>query len=287
MNDIKSNIDNSSIDSPSYIVLKIGTDALRYNDTNSIDEDVILHTARKSKELYDKGFMPVIVSSGAVMAGMNKEGVNSRPVDPLKLQYFSGRGIIELMSTYQHYLENEKLGIVPFLLTHDNLDSKDKRKEISNVCQECFNRGAVPLINEQDTLSSEELRMRFHGHEYYFDDNDGLSYLVSKQLNAKCCMMFNTGGGLYDDKKNLISKVVSEDKEWVSFMVEKRDFSTTGRGGVQSKVEYLFNCADNGIIGVMANSNLLTNDSISVFDILEKSRIYDRTLFLPGDDILW
>ncbi|MBN1377553.1 hypothetical protein JW949_04460 [Candidatus Woesearchaeota archaeon] len=276
-----------NLNSGDSIVLKIGTEALKEKRKNKIDTKVIKCLCAKTAELYTQGYKPKIVTSGAVFKGMEIKGIKERPEKIIKLQYLSGLGQTNLINMYAN--EFRKKGFKPFqfLITHKNLENGENRKNIIKIIDMCYaeDENTIPVINENDPVSDEEFKEKIKDEEYYFDDNDTLSYLIAKYSNSSIDIMFNPNGGLYDDKDRLINEVYFNEKknEEIIRMIEGRDNSPLGRGGITTKVKTCFRCSENNMYGIIANSELITDKEVSFLDMLKNPYKYDMTVFMPKD----
>jgi glutamate 5-kinase len=281
-----------NLNSGDSIVLKIGTEALRYKGENKVDRNVIRCLCNKTAELYGQGYKPKIVTSGAVFKGMEIKGINERPDEIIERQFLSGLGQRELMDMYAN--EFLKKGFKPYqlVLTHENLEKEENRNSIIKIMDMCYaeNENTIPVINENDPVSDEEFkkkmqdeefREKINNEDYYFDDNDTLSYLIAKYSNSRIDIMFNPNGGLYDYDNELIKTICFEEQDSIIEMVKGRDKSPLGRGGITTKVETCFRCSENNIYGIIANSNLITDKNISFSEMLENTSQYDMTVFIP------
>ena len=91
------------------IILKFGTECLRYKNENRVDDEIFLHISRKVAELYNQGIQTIIVSSGAVFMGMEKRGLNKKPNDIVELQSLAARGQPALIDLYEQHLSKAGL----------------------------------------------------------------------------------------------------------------------------------------------------------------------------------
>lgn len=264
------------------IVLKFGTECLKKKDSNRVDEDVFLHICEKTAELYKQGYFPIIVTSGAVFMGMEQRGLEKRPEDPIELQSLAARGQPSLMSLYEHHLKNNGLGAAQIIVTHRDLRHNKYRQNLVEVANKCYANREIPIFNENDAISNEELKKEGKGKSYYFDDNDMLSFLIARYFEAKCDIMFNQRGGLYDNQGNLIEEVHFDDFDSIDHMVKDRKKSSIGRGGLVTKLKALQGCTKEDITGIMVSSSYITDKNISFLDIINQGGL-DRTIFYPAE----
>lgn len=271
-----------NLDKGDRIVIKIGTECLKIGNQNRVNKDVILHICGKVAGLYNQGYQPIVITSGAVLAGMEKRGIVERPEDTIELQSLAARGQPVLMALYEHFLNRCGLGAAQIIFTHRDLEDRRSRASIVQVIDDCHKNGEIAVLNENDPASNEELKREAKRKSYYFGDNDMLSFLLARYAEAKIDMMFNPHGGLYNNRHQLIEEVRSGDFDRIGRMIRGRDKSTHGRGGLTTKMEAFHNCIRNGIVGVLTNSKYLTYVGMSIQDILNKKG-FDRTIFYPAD----
>lgn len=276
---------DTSRDNNRWMVLKFGTDVLRDGDSNRVDDDVFYHICKKASKLYRAGINPLIVSSGAMLVGMEEDGLDEVPLadDVTEKQSLSGVGQAGLISIFRGYFRRQNLKTQQVLVTHRDLKDDIYRNNMVDVVRHGYKKGRIAVFNENDIISPEEFKEEFKDNKNYFGDNDGLAYLVARDFGAEACFFFNTGGGLFDDSGNLVSVARVNHLDKLYYMVEGRKGSNGGRGGVQSKVGYCSQCARNGTIGVMANGNYITQKDFDVMELLSPEKAYDRTLFLPRE----
>lgn len=263
-----------------YIVLKIGTECLRQRDQNRVNEDVFLHVCEKVAQLYEQGYMPLIVSSGAVFMGMERRGLEKRPVNQVELQSLAARGQYHLMRLYEHHFGNNGFGAAQILVTHRDLKDIKYRRNLVEVAVECLRNREIPVFNENDAISNEELRRESRGKTYHFDDNDMLSYLIARYFEARFDVMFNRKGGLYTEDGTLIHEVRGDDFKKIVAMTRQRGKSKIGRGGLRTKIKALKGCTKNGIIGIMIHEKYLVDPDLSLLDMITQEGL-DKTVFYP------
>ncbi len=216
------------------ILIKIGSALISRGDridypwlSGKVAEIAALH--RRSHEL-------VIVSSGAVAAGMEVEGLAARPKDTLKLQLLAGEGQIKLMKTYKDLFKAHGIRIAQVLLTHHNFDTPEEEKTIRQIMGAYLKQGTVPIVNENDLVNKEELE-----HKRLFTDNDILAALVAIRLKADLAMILTDVDGLFrgNPKKDAAAELVEEVRvidDEIRRMAS-RDTSSLGTGGMYSKIQ--------------------------------------------------
>lgn len=174
------------------IVVKIGSSSLT-NSKGQIDQEKISDHTAAIAELRDAGHEVLLVSSGAVAAGFRKLGYSSRPVTLKGKQAAAAVGQSVLIQSYNEQFS--EYGIIPaqILLTRTDFSNKSRYRNAYETLTELLSRGILPIINENDTVSIEELT---------FGDNDMLSALVSGLVHADQLIILTDINGLYDANPN-------------------------------------------------------------------------------------
>jgi glutamate 5-kinase len=211
------------------LVVKLGTgvltDSRKQPDPAQLEQIVAQFAAlRKS------GKEVVIVTSGAVGAGMGALGLEKRPTDLAELQACAAVGQPRLMATYAELFARHGLLVAQVLLTHDDLEHHERHLNARNTLVTLLNRGVVPIINENDAVSFTEIK---------FGDNDKLSALVASLLPADLLVILTTVDGVIENFGKANPKTIS--------VIEKIDYdlekiargtdSDTAVGGMKSKIE--------------------------------------------------
>ena len=130
-----------------------------------------------------------MVSSGAIGLGMARLKMSERPKSLPALQACAAIGQSQLINVWQKAFDTYKYTVAQILLTQDDLSSPDRNSGVSETIEHLLATGAIPIVNENDTVSTEEIK---------FGDNDTLSALVSKALNAKLLLILSNVSGLLD-----------------------------------------------------------------------------------------
>ena len=172
------------------IVVKVGTRILT-DASGHLSESQIESFANQLAEARAKGFRMVLVSSGAVGSGIGRLGLPGRPKDLAQLQAVAAVGQSALIEAYNHFLEKLGLHAAQILLTADDLEHRTKYLNVRNTLNALLEFGAIPIINENDTLSVAELKTTF-------GDNDRLAALVADLIHAPLLILLSDIDGLYD-----------------------------------------------------------------------------------------
>ncbi|MFM7205117.1 MAG: glutamate 5-kinase [Planctomycetaceae bacterium] len=172
------------------IVVKVGTRVLTGSD-GLLDTGRIESLGRQIDAIASRGRRVVLVSSGAVGAGMGRLGLAARPTELAKLQAVAAIGQSCLIEAYERALRGRGRHVAQVLLVADDLQHRARYLNIRNTLLTLLDLGAVPVINENDTVSVEELRTSF-------GDNDRLAALVATLLGAPLLVLLSDVEGLFD-----------------------------------------------------------------------------------------
>jgi len=229
------------------IVVKLGTSLLTAKK-NRLDKGRIGSIVGQIAELWDKGNEVLLVTSGAIGAGMGLLKMNERPHSLQKLQACAAVGQSELMRIYDHFFSKKGRLTAQLLLTAEDLSDRKRYLNAKNTLHTLLEEGIVPIINENDTVSTEELR---------FGDNDKLSGLVANLIGADLLVMLTDVDGLFrcdakGRKLGICIKEVTQITDEVKKLAHKTK-TKLGIGGMTSKIEAGKLCIDSGICCVVAN----------------------------------
>ena len=213
------------------IVVKIGTRPLT-NSSGTLDEARVAALAEEIHSILETGRKLVLVSSGAVGAGMGQLGLKKRPVDLPNLQAAAAVGQSYLVQAYERSLRAHGRHAAQILLTADDLNDRTRYLNVRNTILALLRLGAVPIISENDTVSVEELKTTF-------GDNDRLAAMVTNLIRAPLLVILSDVEGLYDGDPSLpgakLISTVSRLDESVQALV--RDKATgLSKGGMASKL---------------------------------------------------
>ena len=232
------------------IVVKVGTTVLGRHlskgktQTGRLDALFIKELTRQICVLKRKGFSVILVSSGAIGAGMEAIGLNSRPHDLNKLQACAAIGQGKLMKLYEENFRFHGKHAAQILLTREDFSSKKRILTAKHTIMSLLNDfNAVPVINENDTIATEEIK---------FGDNDMLSALVARFIGARMLVMLTDVDGLYmPGTCDIIPLVEKIDKK--TEKIAQPSLSALGRGGMRSKIGAAKTATRAGIMSVIAN----------------------------------
>ena len=172
------------------IVIKVGTNTLSsVNHNKGINVEIVSKISRVIIKLKDKGHKVVLITSGAVALGVKKLNMTHKPKTVLGKQVAAAVGQPELMQAYDKYFSRHNLNIAQILLTRDGFSQREVYINARETLIELLEMGILPIINENDTVASEEIK---------FGDNDMLSALVSDLISADRLVILTDEEGLYD-----------------------------------------------------------------------------------------
>lgn len=230
------------------VVVKIGTRPLTTAD-GTLDEERLFRLAEEMHHIRAAGRQIVLVSSGAVGAGMGLLNLRRRPADLSSLQAVAAIGQSYLVQAYERALRRHGRHAAQILLTADDLNHRQRYLHVRNALTALLEMGAVPIVNENDTVSVEELRTTF-------GDNDRLAACVTNLLAAPLLVLLSDVEGLYDGDPavpgaKLIPWLRSVDE---SALALARDRATgLSKGGMTSKLLAARNVTAAGENVVIAN----------------------------------
>ena len=213
------------------IVVKIGSSSLT-SEAGGLNRDKIRFFASELACLQKAGYAPLLVTSGAVAAGFASLGYKSRPKALHEKQAAASVGQALLMQAYHDAFAEHGVGVAQILLTRSDFWSRKRVNNALMTIDELLGRGVIPIINENDTVSVDELK---------FGDNDTLSALVANLVKADKLLILTDTEGLYTDdpRKNPDAQRI-ERVEQISdelYRIAGGSGSAVGTGGMRSKVE--------------------------------------------------
>jgi glutamate 5-kinase len=229
------------------VVVKVGSQVLTTGDLG-FDRQVFQWLAEDVAELRGRGIETVIVSSGAVAAGIGLLGLSEKPSLIPEKQAVAAVGQLNLMWFYKEVFGTRGLTVGQILLTRDDLDDRRRYQNAKSALFALFRMGIVPIINENDSVTVDELK---------FGDNDNLSALVTNLVEADCLVIFTDIEGLYDkDPKafpdaRLLSRVEAVDETVEAFVGSST--SRAGTGGMATKLLAAKRATHGGAAAVIAS----------------------------------
>jgi len=222
------------------VVVKLGT-ALVTDAHGLLDNAYLYDVAKQVSALIDRGIQVTIVSSGSVGVGTRSLGLASRPTDVGAIQAVAAVGQSGLMSQWREAFKPHGLRVAQMLVTRDDFDTRDSYLTIRYCITELHGLRAVPIINENDTVSVEEIR---------FGDNDVLAAQVANALRADLLVILSVVDGLKDGDGQVLDIVHDALDARALVLKGKTEFGT---GGMQTKLEAARLVTDAGEVAVIAN----------------------------------
>lgn len=208
------------------LVIKLGSGILTKPARDGLHVAHIRRLTAEVAELIASGHECVLVSSGAVAAGMMQFGLHTRPSDLPSIQACAAVGQSRLMHLYETLFRHHGLRVAQLLLTHQDLDSRTRYENARNTLERLFRfGGVVPIINENDSVAVEELN---------FGDNDLLSAEVAMLSRAELLVILTSVDGLLGPDGEMIPEV-HDIEAAVSFATHET--GVYSRGGMVSKLE--------------------------------------------------
>ena len=212
------------------IVVKVGTSTLTY-DTGKVNLRRMDKLAQVISDLRNSGIEVALVTSAAIAVGVGKLGLPARPKDIPSRQAVATVGQCELMFMYDKLFSEYGNTIGQLLITRSDFESDERRANLSNSFEKLFEFGAIPVINENDSIAVEEI---------VFGDNDTLSAMVAKLVNADALIILSDIDGLYsgnprEDENAYLIPVVEEISDELMAIADTKG-STRGTGGMVTKL---------------------------------------------------
>ncbi len=226
----------NALKSARRIVVKVGSSAL------AARPDLPALLSAQFAHLKAKGKTIVLVSSGAVALGIQRLGMKTRPSELAGLQAAASAGQSELMRRYDEALSPHGITPAQVLLTHGDLSNRKRLNNARNVLAALLEYGALPIINENDAVSTDELR---------FSDNDQLSAMVTPLVDADALILLTDVAGVLDKSGARISLLES-----VEDFFDQGNGEGWGRGGMSSKLNAAEKARHSGAAVVIASSFL-------------------------------
>ena len=260
------------------IVIKIGSSSLMHCETGKLNLMKIEKLVRVLVDLKNSGKEVVLVSSGAIAVGRNSIGLHERPDELPVKQACAAIGQAKLMMVYQKIFSEYNTIAAQVLLTKNTILNEVSRMNAENTFNELLHIGAIPIVNENDSVSTYEIEQ-----VQSFGDNDRLSAIVASIIGADLLILLSDIDGLYTDDPNknpdaafigLVDKI--DDK--LMNMGKNTSGSSIGTGGMAAKIVAAQIANNSGADMVITNGNRLDN----IQGIINGEEI--GTLFLKHTD---
>lgn len=212
------------------IIIKVGSSSL-CDEKGILDLEKVLLLVQQIAILKKASKKVVLVSSGAIAAGMGVMGLEKKPDDVASKQALAAIGQTHLMHHYEQIFDMFKLNCAQILLNHDDFDKETRLQHLNEAFNAIFEMGVVPIVNENDALAVEEIKV---------GDNDTLSSLLVPVVAADLLVLVSDINGLYDKNPSLhdnavLIKTVDVIDESIMAMIEDKQ-TKLGTGGMATKI---------------------------------------------------
>jgi glutamate 5-kinase len=230
------------------MVIKMGSSSLT-SKAGGLDKVNMRRFVNEVSSLIKRGMEVIIVTSGAIAAGLENLNIKKKPEDITLLQAAASIGQVELMRLYSNLFLTSGLKIGQILLTHEDTTRRKQYLNIKNTIKKLISLNIVPVINENDSVAVDEIK---------FGDNDELAALVAILAESDILIILTDIDGMYDKNPRIYSDAklisyidkINEDIEKAAGGIG----STYGIGGMESKIKAAKICSFSGIKTIIANS---------------------------------
>ncbi|MCI9427509.1 MAG: glutamate 5-kinase [Eubacterium sp.] len=232
------------------VIIKIGSSSLQHKETGKIDFYKMERLVRELCDLRNSGLDVALVSSGAIAVGRTFMGMEKRPETIAQKQACAAVGQARLMMTYQKMFAEYHQTAGQVLMTKNTMVDLVARKNAQNTMEELFRLGVIPIVNENDTVSTYEMQ---------FGDNDTLSALVASLVSADLLVLLSDIDGLYtDDPRENPDAAFIHDVEIIDEslfgMAKESTGSDVGTGGMATKLAAAKIATKSGADMIIANA---------------------------------
>lgn len=255
------------------IVIKIGSSSLTHKETKRLDLLKLEKLVRIIADLHNSKKEVILVSSGAIAVGRAKMGLSAK-MSLSKKQACAAIGQAQLISIYQRIFSEYNQTAAQVLMTKNTITNEVSRKNAENTFSELLNLGVIPIVNENDTVSTDEIK---------FGDNDRLSAIVAAITGADLLILLSDIDGLYTDDPNVnrnakLIHTVEKVTDKYKHMAKSTSSSDVGTGGMAAKIAAASIATSSGCDMVIANGD----DVLAISSILEGKDV--GTLFVNNED---
>lgn len=244
------------------IVVKVGTSTLTY-ETGKLNLSRMDRLAMILSDLHNRGKEVILVSSGAIGVAVGKLGLLGKPTETRYKQAVAAVGQCELMFLYDKLFSEYNNTVAQILLTREDVSGEKRRQNTRNTFNTLLEMGIIPIVNENDTISVEEIE---------FGDNDTLSAIVAEFVEADLLVLFSDIDGFYDKDPhvNVDAKLI----DCVTDIQSVRSLaggvgSNRGTGGMVTKLDAAEIATGAGIDMVITNGENIDG----LYDILEGKKV--------------
>ncbi len=235
------------------LVVKIGSSSL-VNEDLSVNEFMIHSLMKIFSKLKKEGIEIALVSSGAIALGMHELKLEKRPKNMSLKQACAAVGQAKLMEIYNKYAKQYDLICGQILLNHDDFQVRKRMLYLSDTLDEMFKNHIIPIINENDALAVEEIKV---------GDNDTLSSLIAPMIHADLLILFSDIDGLFNKNPKIYDDAykIDEVSQITKEIVNMAGVNTTevGTGGMKTKINAAIISTNAGCNMLICNSNQILN----------------------------
>jgi len=249
------------------IVIKVGTSTLAHG-TGRLNIRRIEHLCKVMSDLKNSGHEIILVSSGAIGMGVGKLGLGKRPEDIAAKQAAAAVGQCELMYVYDKLFTEYNHTVAQILVTGPDLGNPERRQNFENTLYKLLEFGAIPIINENDTVSTDEIEI---------GDNDTLSAIIASGLKADLLVLLSDIDGLYDKnpKTHTDARLIETVEKITDDIVALADGKgSLGTGGMETKIRAAKMVTKAGCDMIIANGS----EPELLYDIAEDKPVGTRFL---------
>lgn len=265
------------------IVIKIGSSSLTYPETGLINIAKLERLVRALANIHNQGREVVLVSSGAVAVGKNTAGFHKKPLTLPEKQACAAIGQAQLMTMYQKLFAEYNKVAAQILITKFTMINEKSLCNATNTFNELFLLGAIPVVNENDTVSTDEIE---------FGDNDTLSAIVASIIQADLLILLSDIDGLFTDDPH-----ENPDASFIDFVPELSDVllnmgkstpgTSIGTGGMRTKLSAAKIATASGADMIIANGDnvevinrILNGENIGTLFIAHKKEDFNVVNYL-------
>lgn len=263
----------SALENANRVVVKVGTSTLTHR-TGMLNLRRVEQLVKMLADLKNAGKDVILVSSGAVGVGVGELGLTEKPKDIPTKQACAAIGQCELMYMYDKLFSEYNHKVAQVLLTRDNIEMDSRKQNVQNTFNRLLELNVIPIVNENDTVSVEELELEF-------GDNDTLAAIVGQLVHADLLIVLSDIDGLYDKNPKLYP-----DAQMIERVTEITDDiralaggkgSELGTGGMVTKLNAAQIALDAGFSMILANGQ---NPRL-LYDLLDGKHV--GTIFCAGN----
>lgn len=252
------------------IVIKIGTSTLTHK-TGNLNIRRVEKLCKVISDIKNAGHEIILVSSGAIGMGVGKLGLTEKPVDIPSKQAVAAIGQCELMYVYDELFDRYHHTVAQILIAGTDVENEAHRANFSNTVNRLLEYGALPIINENDTVATEEI---------VIGDNDTLGAIVARSVSADLLILLSDIEGLYtaDPRKDPEAELITEVMEITDALraLASGKGTVLGTGGMVTKLQAAEICSKAKIEMIIANGSEPEN----LYDIIDGKPVGTR--FIPS-----